>query len=87
MWLQKDRGTIDMVITRRQLQKECQEQNVDLYMTFVDLTKTSWWTAKFGCPAKFIAMVQQFQDGILAGFQNDGKVSDPFPATNGIKQV
>ena len=37
--LRKDRGTIDMIFTARQLQKKCQEQNVDLYMTFVDLTK------------------------------------------------
>ena len=35
----KDRGTIDMIFTARQLQEKCQEQNVDLYMTFVD-TKT-----------------------------------------------
>ena len=35
----KDRGTIDMIFTSRQLQEKCQEQNVDLYMTFVDLTK------------------------------------------------
>ena len=35
----KDRGTIDMIFTARQLQENCQEQNVDLYMTFVDLTK------------------------------------------------
>ena len=35
----KDRGTIDMVFTARQLQEKCQEQIVDLYMTFVDLTK------------------------------------------------
>ena len=35
----KDRGTIDMIFTARQLQEECQEQNVDLYLTFVDLTK------------------------------------------------
>ena len=34
----KDRGTIDMIFTARQLQEKCQEQNVDLYMTFVDLT-------------------------------------------------
>ena len=34
----KDRGTIDMIFTARQLQTKCQEQNVDLYMTFVDLT-------------------------------------------------
>ena len=63
----KNRETIDMIIfTARQLQKKCQEQNVDLYMTFVDLTKAfdtvnceGLWKimAEFGCPAKFIAMV------------------------------
>ena len=55
-----------MIFTARQLQEKCQEQNVDLYMTFVDLTKAfdtvsreGLWKimAKFGCPAKFIAMV------------------------------
>ena len=35
----KDGGTIDMIFTARQLQEKCQEQTVDLYMTFVDLTK------------------------------------------------
>ena len=35
----KDRGTIDIIFTARQLQEKCQEQNIDLYMTFVDLTK------------------------------------------------
>ena len=42
--------------------------------------------AKFGCPAKFIAMVQQFHDSMLARIQNDGELSDPFPVTNGVKQ-
>ena len=42
--------------------------------------------AKFGCPAKFIAMVWQFHDGMLARVQNDGEFSDPFPVTNGVKQ-
>ena len=88
----KNRGTIDMIFTARQLQEKCQEQNVDLYMTFVDLTnafdKVSrerlWkFMAKFGCPAKFIAMVRQFHDGMLA---SDGEFSDPFPVTNGVKQ-
>ena len=91
----KDRGTIDMIFTARQLQEKCQEQNVDLYMTFVDLTKEFDLVireglrkvmAKFGCPAKFIAMVRQFHDGILARVQNDCKFSDPFPVTNGVKQ-
>ena len=42
--------------------------------------------AKFGCPTKFIAMVRQFHDGMLARVQNDGKFSNPFPVTNGVKQ-
>ena len=83
----------DMIFTAQQLQEKCQEQNVDLYMTFVDLTKAfdtvsreGLWKimAKFGCPAKFIAMVRQFHDGMLARVQNDGEFSDPFPVTNGV---
>ena len=86
----KERGTIDMIFTARQLQEKCQEQNVDLYMTLVDLTKAfdtvsreELWKimAKFGCPAKFIAMVRQFHDGMLARVQNDGEFSDPFLVT------
>ena len=63
---------------------------MDLYMTFVDLTKAfdtvsreGLWEimAKFGFPTKFIAMVRQFHDGMLARVQNDGDFSDPFPVT------
>ena len=91
----KDSGTIVMIFAARQLQEKCQEQNVDLYMTFVNLTKAfntvsreGLWKiiTQFGCPAKFIAMVRQFHDGILARVQNDGEFSDPFPVTNGVKQ-
>ena len=66
-----------------------------LYMTFVDLTKAfdtisreKLWKimAKFGCLAKFIAMVRQFHDGMLARVQNDGEFSHLFPVTNGVKQ-
>ena len=83
-----------MIFTAKQLQEKCQEQNMDLYMTFVDLTKAYdtvsreglWKTmAKFGCPTKFKAMVRQFHDGMLARVQNDGEFSDPFPVTNGVK--
>ena len=90
-----DRGTIDMIFTARQFQEKCQEQNMDLCMTFVDLTKAfdtvsreGLWKimAKFGCLTKFIAMVRQFHNGMLARVQNDGEFSDPFPVTNGVKQ-
>ena len=91
----KDRGTIDMIFTARQLQEKCQEQNADLYMTFVDLTKAfdtvsrdGLWKvmAKFGCPPRFIAMVRQFHNGMQARLQDDGEFSEPFEVTNGVKQ-
>ena len=70
-----------MIFTARQFQEKCQEQNMDLSMTFVDLKKAfdtvsleGLWKimAKSGCPTKFIAMVRQFHDGMLARVQNDG---------------
>ena len=91
----KDRGTIDMIFTARQLQEKCQEQNLDLYMTFVDLTKAfdtvsldGLWKimAKFGCPPRYIAMVRQFHDGMQARVQNHEEYSEPFTVTNGVKQ-
>ena len=65
-------------------------------MTYVDLTKAfdtisrdERWNimAKFGCTAKYIAMVRQFHDGMLARVQNDGEFSDPFPVTNGFNAM
>ena len=91
----KDRGTVDTFFTATQLQEKCQEQNVDLYMTFVDLTKAfgtvsrdGLWKimAKFGCPPRYKAMVRQFLDDMQARVQNDGEYSEPFPVTNGVKQ-
>ena len=76
----KDRGIIDMNFTARQLREKCMQQHMDLYMTFVDLTKAfdtvsrdGLWKimAKFGCPTKFIAMVRQFYEGMLARVKND----------------
>ena len=83
----KDRGTINMIFTVTQLHEKCQEQNIDLYMTFVDLTKAfgtvsreGLWKimAKFGCLTKLITMVRQFLDDMLARVQNDGEFSESF---------
>ena len=40
----KDRGTIDMIFTARQLQEKSQEQNMNLYMTL--LTHQSIWYSR-----------------------------------------
>ena len=91
----KERGTTDMIFAARQLQEKCQEQNVDLYTTFVDLTKAfdtvsrdGLWKimSKFGCPDKFIQVVRQLHDGMQAQVLDDRESSTPFPVTNGVKQ-
>ena len=55
----KDRGTIVMIFTARQLQEKCQEQNIEQYI--VDLTNAfdkisrdglQKFMTKFGCPPK-----------------------------------
>ena len=69
-----------MIFTARQLQEKCQDQNVDLDMTFVDLSKAfdtvsrdGLWKimAKVGCSPRFIAMVKEFHDGMQARIQNN----------------
>ena len=91
----KERGTTDMVFAARQLKEKCQEQNVDLYSTFVDLTKAfdtvsreGLWKimAKYSCPAKFITIVRLLHDGMMARVQDDGITSEPFAVSNGVKQ-
>ena len=55
------RGTVDIIFPARQLQEKCQEQYDDLFIIFIDLTKTfdtvcrggQWQIMeKFGCPKK-----------------------------------
>ena len=70
------------------------EQHQDLYKTFVDLKKAfdnlsteGLWkiTSKFGCPDRFVKIIKQFHDGMMARVLDDGNASDPFPVTNGVK--
>ncbi|KYO43058.1 RNA-directed DNA polymerase from mobile element jockey-like [Alligator mississippiensis] len=86
----KGRGTIDMM-----LMEKCQEQYSNLCMTFIDLTKAfdrvsqeGLWEikAKCGCAEKFITMVWQFHDSMLAFIVDFGDSAEPFPVTNGVKQ-
>ncbi|BHF85081.1 hypothetical protein SprV_1002823900 [Sparganum proliferum] len=66
-----------------------------LYSTFVDLTnafdtvnREGLWKImqKFGCPERFIEMVRQLHDGMMARVTDNGAVSEAFAVTNGVKQ-
>ena len=63
------RSTTDMVYSLRQLQEKCREQQMPLYLTFIDLTKASDLVSrdglfqilpKIGCPAKLQNMIESF---------------------------
>lgn len=90
-----NRGTADMMFSARQIQEKCREQNRDLYMVFVDLTKAfdsvsreGLWKllSKVGCPDKIVNIIRSFHDGMMVRVQDQGNTSDPFPVTNGAKQ-
>ena len=77
------------------LQEKYQEQNTDLYLTYVDMTKAfdmvsrdGLWRimAKYGCPQKFITIVRQFHDTMHARVQYNRESSLAFPVTNEVEQ-
>ena len=75
-----------MVFAARQLQEKFQEQNPDLYSTYVDLTKALDTVsregllrimAKYRCATKFITIVWQLHDGMHARVQDGDESSEP----------
>ena len=41
---------------------------------------------KFGCPDKFVPVVRQFHEGMVARVLDDGEELEPFLVTNCVKQ-
>ncbi len=91
-----NRGTTDMIFTTRQLQEKCREQNLSLYMAFIDLTKafdsvnrqTLWLVlAKIGCPEKYIRILRLLHDNMSATvLSGSGDETEPFRVDTGVKQ-
>lgn len=91
----KNRSTVDMIFTTRQLQEKCREQHQDLFLAFIDLSKAFdtvnrelLWSVliRFGCPAKFVNILRQFHDGMMARVTIGGQESAPFPVCTGVRQ-
>ena len=89
--LRKGCGIVYIVFAARQLQEKCIE-HLDLYTTFVDLTKSfdmvcreGLWKImlKFGYPNWFLKIVRQFHECMMALVLDDGHVLDAFRVTNG----
>ena len=72
-----------MIFAMRQIQEKCREQNQDLYMVFIDLTKAfdsvnrtglRKLLAKVGCPDTFVDVIRSFHDGMMATVQDQNQM-------------
>jgi len=95
MWLLSWTRHYRRDLRRRQIQEKCREQNRNLYMVFIDLTKAfdsvnrqGLWQVlrKIGCPEKFVKIIQSFHDGMQGQVIDDGEVSGLFYITSCTKQ-
>ncbi|XP_067879797.1 dynein regulatory complex protein 1 isoform X2 [Heterodontus francisci] len=90
-----ERSTIDMLFFLRQIQEKCREQQMPLYIAFIDLTKAFDLVSrrglfrlleKIGCPPKLLSIITSFHDNMKGTIQRSGTSSDPFPILSGVKQ-
>ena len=91
----RNRSTIDMVFSLRQIQEKCTEQNMELYAVFIDFTKAfdtvsreGLWSVlkRFGFTDKVVNLVKALHDGMKAKVVQGKDTSKEFAVTNGVKQ-
>ena len=90
-----ERSTVDMIFATRQIQEKCREQQMPLYIAFIDLTKAFDLVSreglfkvlkKIGCPDKLLSIIISFHENMTGVVNFDGDSSSPFPISNGVKQ-
>ena len=89
------RSTIDMVFSLRQLQEKCTEQQMPLYIAFIDLTKAFDLVSrdglfqilpKIGCPPKLPSMIESFHTNMKGTVHFNGSSSRHFDIRSGVIQ-
>ncbi|XP_016368572.1 RNA-directed DNA polymerase from mobile element jockey-like [Sinocyclocheilus rhinocerous] len=90
-----ERSTMDMIFSLRQLQEKCREQQMPLYIIFIDLTKAFDLVSrnglfnillKIGCPPRLHSLIRSFHDDMKATIQYQDSISEPFYVKSGVKQ-
>ena len=90
-----ERSTVDMVFSLRQLQEKCREQQMPLYVAFIDLTKAFDLVSreglfrilpKIGCPPKLRSMIESFHTDMKGTVQFNGSTFEPFSILSRVKQ-
>ncbi|GAA6071721.1 uncharacterized protein LOC117871822, partial [Tachysurus ichikawai] len=89
------RSTVDMIFSLRQLQEKCCEQQMPLYIAFIDLTKAFDLLSrsglfrllqKVGCPPQLLAIIRSFHENMHSTVCFNGATSEAFPVSSGVKQ-
>ena len=89
------RSTVDMVFCLCQLQEKCREQQMPLYIAFIDLTKAFDLVSrdglfqifpKIGCPPKLKSMIESLHKNIKGTAQFNDSSSRPFDIRSGVRQ-
>ena len=85
----------DMVFSLRLLQEKCREQQMPLYIVFIDLTNAFDLVSrdglfqilpKIGCPPKLQSMIESFHSNMKGTVQFNGSSSRPFDIRSGVRQ-
>ena len=92
---QTERSMVDMVFSLHQLQEKCREQQMPLYIAFIDLTKAFDLVSrdglfkalhKIGCPPRLHSLIESFHSNMKGTVQFNGNLSEPFDMCSGVKQ-
>ncbi|KAK7128641.1 hypothetical protein R3I94_017014 [Phoxinus phoxinus] len=84
-----------MIFSLRQLQEKCREQQMPLYLAFIDLTKAFDLVSrsglfrllqKIGRPPQLLAVITLFHDNMHRTICFNGATSESFPISKGVKQ-
>ena len=90
-----ERSTVDMVFSLCQLQEKCREQQMPLYIAFIDLTKAFDLVSRDGlfkalhkisCPPRLHSLIESFHSNMKGTEQFNGNLSKPFDMHSGVKQ-
>ena len=86
------RSTVDMILSARKLQEKCHEQQCDLYLVFIDLTKAfnsvsrqglCTVLSKLSCPSKLTNIIR-CHDGMYAFHSNSLNIDVQYRFDGGV---
>ena len=90
-----ERSTVDMIFSVPQLQEKCREQQMPLYIAFIDLMKAFDLVSRTGlfqllkkisCPSQLLSITASFHHDMKGIVSYDGEASDSFLIKSSMKQ-